>query len=194
MGSKSRLHFLLNDLQSPINIGQCLRAAETYGIDLHIHDPRKITADADMLRTISDFSCGAWERRAFRGVNGAAAFLRSHPGRVVATCLCPTAVRLPAFRFEPDDMVVFGNEYDGLGPDILDLADEKLYVPMPAACLPKPRSGKPIDPSRTHGVQRNGLPNLNVAVTAGIIAYAHACWAEDAVHARRPSMREPALS
>jgi tRNA (cytidine/uridine-2'-O-)-methyltransferase len=173
--NEMRLGFLLNDLQSPINIGQCLRTAETYGIDVYLHDPRGVSSDACKLRTIADFSCGALDRRAFRTVRALESFLCNRPGRVVATSLCADAVRLPDFRFEADDLIVFGNEYDGLGAEVLSIADRKIYVPMPDACLPKPRSRSPIDPLRRHEVNQNGVPNLNVGVTAGIVAYAHAC-------------------
>lgn len=171
----ARLSFLLNDIQSPINIGQCLRTAETYGIDVYFHDPRCIATDPAKLRTIGDFSCGALERRAFRSVASLGTFLCSHSGRVVATTLCPDAVRLPEFHFEPGDLIVLGNEYDGVDSDVIGMADCKVYVPMPPGCLPKLRSSSPIDPMRHHAVKQNGVPNLNVSVTAGIVAYAHAC-------------------
>jgi len=184
MRARPRIGFLLNDLQSPINIGQCLRIAETYGIDLHVNDPRKITADAKNSQTISDFSCGAWDRRAWRALDGAEGFMRTYgKGRLVATCLRPEAVRLPEFQFRPNDLIIFGNEYDGLETHLLELADEMVYIPLPNACLPKPRSWRPIDPNRFHEVSQNGVPNLSVAVSAGIVAYAYFCWLEKQSHA-----------
>jgi len=171
----ANLSFLLNDVQSPINIGQCLRTSETYGIDVYFHDPRGIAANPVNLRTIEDFSCGALERRGYRCVASLGTFLCSHPGRVVATTLCPDALRLPEFHFEPGDLIVLGNEYDGVGAEVIRMADCKVYVPMPPGCLPKLRSRRPIDPNRPHAVKQNGVPNLNVSVTAGIVAYAHAC-------------------
>lgn len=173
-----KIAFLLDDLQSPINIGQCARTAEVYGIELFIDDPRRITSDPRGVATISDFSCGAWQRRAFKAVGGAAAFVRGYAqGRVVATCVSADAAPLPGFEFRPHDLVVFGNEYDGLSAEVMAQADANLYVPMPDVWVPKPRSTRPIDPRRRPGVRRNGVPNLNVAVTAGIVAYAYSCWA-----------------
>jgi tRNA(Leu) C34 or U34 (ribose-2'-O)-methylase TrmL len=188
MRARPRIGYLLNDLQSPINIGQCARVAETYGIDLHVNDPRKITESAENSRTISDFSCGAWDRRGCNALDNAQAFMRSYgKGRLVATCLSPDAVRLPDFQFESNDLIIFGNEYDGLDTQLLELVDEMVYIPLQSACLPKPRSWHPIDPQRHHEVNQNGVPNLNVAITAGIVAYAYSCWLEMHSHAPSPT-------
>ena len=59
------LEFLLYGLQSPINIGMILRVAETYRFHVAIYDPFCLLDHPDKLRTISDFSCGAFPDRAF---------------------------------------------------------------------------------------------------------------------------------
>lgn len=181
---RPRLRFLLDDLQSPVNIGQCARIAEVYGIELCVADPRGITASEAARKTISDFSCGAWQRRAIRVVPSAERVALGHEGgRVVATCVEPGAVRLHDFEFAPDDLLVFGNEYDGVGAGVLAGAHAKVYIAMPPGHLPKQRSHSPIDPGRRQAVSQNGVPNLNVAVSAGIVAYAWSCWLERRGHA-----------
>lgn len=174
-----RVHFLLDDLQSPINIGKCSRIAEIFGTNLYIHDRRNLTADSEALKTISDFACGAWQRRKSHILKDVRSFMSNHKeGRLIATCLEKDAIRLHDFEFANDDLIMFGNEYDGLSADLIERADAKIYIPMPKMRLPKPCSHWPIDPSRSSAVNQNGIPNLNVAVAAGIVGYAFSCWLE----------------
>lgn len=179
-----RIHFLLDNLQSPINIGQCARVAEIYGMDLYIRDQRNLLKNLETLQTVSDFSCGAWQRKKAQILESTGDTLRK-TGRVIATCLQEDAVRLHDFEFENNDLIMFGNEYDGLEPDLIARADAKVYIQMPQIYLPKPFSRKPIDPSRSSEVNQNGIPNLNVAVAAGIVAYAFFCW-RDRIWSKEP--------
>ena len=177
--SAPHIHFLLDDLQSPINIGKCARIAEIYGMELYIHDPRNLTADPNALQTISDFACGAWQRRTNHIHDNIQSLVGNYKkGRLIATCLDKDAIPLQDFEFKADDLIMLGNEYDGLPAELIDGADAKVYIPMPQTHLPKFRSYSPIDPSRIAAVNQNGNPNLNVAVSAGIIGYAFSCWLE----------------
>jgi tRNA G18 (ribose-2'-O)-methylase SpoU len=181
---RPHVHFLLNDLQSPINIGKCARVAETFAMGLYIHDRRNLTGNSEVMKTVADFACGAWERRPKNVFSDIRTFLKSYKkGRLVATCLHKDAVRLHEFEFAEDDLIMFGNEYDGLSSDLIASADARIYIPMPKNYLPKPCSHSPIDPSRCHEVNQNGIPNLNVAVAAGIVGYAFSCWLEKNRHA-----------
>jgi tRNA G18 (ribose-2'-O)-methylase SpoU len=86
---------------------------------------------------------------------------------------------LPDYRFQRADVCALGNEYDGLPDEMLARADVVLNVPMPQIWTPKPKSFNPIDATRTKAVARDGQPNLNVAMSAGIICYAaFVCWLE----------------
>jgi tRNA G18 (ribose-2'-O)-methylase SpoU len=161
----------LHDLQSPINIGLILRAGEQFQIDVAMCDARGILKNKSKLLTISDFSCGALDRRPPRIVSSMAAFRKKKSGRMIAACLDKNAKILRNFVFEPNDVILFGNEYDGLSREIIVAADAKLYIPLPPGAVPKPRSYSPIDPKRVAAVGRNGLPNLNVAMAATIIGY-----------------------
>lgn len=174
-----RIHFLLDNLQSPINIGKCARVAEIFGMGLYIHDPRNVVGKPDAFRTITDFACGAWERRASHMVNDVTDFVGNYrKGRVIATCLDTDAIRLHDFEFAEGDLIMLGNEYDGLPSGLIESADAKIYIPMPKLYLPKPCSHWPIDPARSTAANQNGVPNLNVAVAAGIVGYEFSCWLE----------------
>lgn len=184
-------HFLLDDLQSPINIGKCARVAEAFGMDLYIHDPRKIIGNSEALQTIDDFSCGAWKRRKNLILDDIHSFIKTYKkGRLIATCLQEDAVRLHDFEFAENDLVIFGNEYNGLSREVVESADAKVYIALPKAYLPKPDTPRAIDSSHAM-VNQNGVPCLNVAVAAGIVAYAFSCWLEKNRHER--NLREAGM-
>lgn len=166
------LEFLLYGLQSPTNIGMILRVAETYRFRVSIYDPFGVLNYPDKLRTITDFSCGALRRRGFRDLADDAAIAPILRGRrLIATSIVPTSCALPDFGFCRGDIFALGNEYDGLPAPLLSRADAVLHIPMPAGFSPKPKALQPIDPDRTTPVARDGQPNLNVAMTAGILCY-----------------------
>jgi tRNA(Leu) C34 or U34 (ribose-2'-O)-methylase TrmL len=153
-------------------LGQILRLAETLQIGLEIFDPRDLLGNTENYKTVSDFSCGAFDRLVRTRLldrHGLDSSLNN--GRLIATCVGKDAVSLPEFRFADNDVVLFGNEYDGLPEEILKRAPVKLYVPLPPAILGKPRSYMPIDPSK-HKVENEGIPNLSVSATCAIVAYA----------------------
>ncbi len=168
-----QLELLLYGLQSPINIGMILRVAETYGFRVSIYDERRVLDDSAKLATISDFACGAMTRWGFHVIKDNEALTGMFRGRrLIATSIERTAVSLVHHRFESGDVYVLGNEYDGLSDDFLRQADLLLTIPMPQVWTPKPKSLNPIDPTRNKAVARDGQPNLNVAICAGIICYA----------------------
>ncbi len=179
MTAQLQIHFLLDDLQSPINIGKVARVAEIFQMGLYIHDAHKILQKQNNTAIISDFACGAWERRVYKEVPDIQLFTSNYKqGRVVATCLREDSVRLHDFKFEHNDIIIFGNEYDGVRNEIIDNASARLYIAMPKFILPKPKSNSPIDPSRDYEVNQNGVPSLNVAVAAGIVGYEYYCYLE----------------
>lgn len=169
---RPRLCLALWRVQSPINLGMILRVAETYEVDVAVCGASDITAHPDRLQTVRDFACGALERR---GLAEHATFeaLVASAGtrRIFATTIDPNATALFDHRFQPDDIVLLGNEYDGLPPEIVRAAAGLLHIPMADVRVPKPRSSRPIDASRTEPVLHDGMANLNVAIAAGIICY-----------------------
>jgi len=156
------------DIQSPINFGMLLRVAETYRVPVAAYG-----RDHSQSTTTRDFACGALERVGFRKLDSLSHLQTwKTPGRLIATSIESGAQSLLDFRFSPGDVVVLGNEYDGLPAEIADRADDRLIIPMAEVWTPKPVSESPIDPARTAPVARDGRPNLNVAMAGGIICYA----------------------
>lgn len=182
------LEFLLYGLQSPINIGMILRVAETYQFRTSIYDQFRVLDNPEQFSTIKDFACGAVSRLGFNVLADEAALAQALQGRrLVATSIVPTGCVLPDYKFCRGDLFALGNEYDGLPDAILSRAASVLHIPMPAGWTPKPGAQRPIDPSRTAPVARDGQPNLNVAMTAGILCYA----AYVSALARVPLMESP---
>jgi tRNA G18 (ribose-2'-O)-methylase SpoU len=167
------MRFLLHGLQSPINIGMSLRVAETFGFGVIIRDLHHVFADPARAQTIADFACGALERCAPALVTDEGLRDTLAEGCLLATTIEPGATQLPDFTVsDPNRLIVaLGNEYDGLPPDLMQQADALITIPMPKGFYPKPRSANPIDPSRLDPPAQEGHPSLNVAVSAGIIAY-----------------------
>jgi tRNA G18 (ribose-2'-O)-methylase SpoU len=183
-----RLELLLYGLQSPINIGMILRVAEAYQFRVSILDPGGVLDDPQKFQTIKEFACGAVGRRDFRRLERASSLAEiRHGRRVVATLIDPKALTPAECGFQADDLIVLGNEYDGLPSDVVAAADVCLHVPMAPVWMPKEPSHNPIDPTRRAPVARDGQPSLNVAVTAGIVCYsAYSTWlAENAIGRRR---------
>lgn len=171
-GQEANMLFLY-DIQSPINIGMILRVGEQFQIPVAIYDKRNIMKDENKVKWISDFSCGAINRTQPEYTESFNAFQQKHRGRIIATCFNKTTVPLQNFKFKEDDIILFGNEYDGLPKDLIENADAGLYIPLPPGFFPKPRSFSPIDPSRDAAVSQNGVPNLNVSMSTAIIRYVY---------------------
>jgi len=169
----SGMRLLLWEIQSPINFGMLLRVAETYRVPVGALGSNRVFGDAGHNAIVSDFACGALTRRGFTALaDPAAADAWRGGARLVATSIDRDAVALSEFRFQPGDVVVLGNEYDGLPDEVVAAADQKIVIPMAQVWTPKPRSVSPIDPARVAPVTRDGEPNLNVAVAGAIICYA----------------------
>jgi tRNA G18 (ribose-2'-O)-methylase SpoU len=181
--SELGLELLLFSVQSPTNIGLIMRVAEAYCFTVSIFDPHRVLGDPEKLKTIEDFACGSLPRRSFVLLSDQAAVERRRAGRrLIVTSILPGACSLPTFRFQAGDIIALGNEYDGLPDELSRKADLKLHIPMPKTWIPKPASWYPIDPTR-NAVAHEGTPNLNVAMSAGIICYsAYTSWT--ALHQR----------
>lgn len=172
------LELLLFAVQSPTNIGLIMRVAEAYCFTVSIFDPNRVLQDREKIKTIEDFACGGLPRRSFVLLEDKAAIERRRAGRrLIVTSIFPGVSSLPMARFQAGDIIALGNEYDGLPDELLREADLKLHIPMPETWIPKPVSWYPIDPTRTNPVLHDGRPNLNVAMSAGIVCYsAYTSW------------------
>ncbi|WP_315761175.1 tRNA (cytidine(34)-2'-O)-methyltransferase [Sphingomonas sp. Y38-1Y] len=125
------------------NVGTILRTAACLGLSVDLIEPMGFPFGARALaRSGMDYAAAAEVRRHADW----AAFLSASVGRIV---LATTrgAIPLPAARFEPDDILLFGSEGAGVPAEVHDRADLRVFIPM-----------------------RPGMRSLNVAVSTGIVA------------------------
>jgi tRNA G18 (ribose-2'-O)-methylase SpoU len=81
-------------------------------------------------RELRVVSAGAFEKVRWQRVDDADTFLASHDGRVVATVLDHSALRLDEHCFHATDLIVFGSERSGLPADVAARCDVKVTIPV----------------------------------------------------------------
>ena len=110
------------------------RTLEALGIRrCHVYDPNRLIRaryGKSRTRRLNKVSAGAFFRVTFERVEEPGKFLRSQPGRKVATLPDPSATSLAGFSFLPDDVVVCGSEGSGISPEVLTLCDEHVTIPQ----------------------------------------------------------------
>jgi len=131
-----------------------IRTAEFYGFkEVYIYDkydllkePESKKERANMKHMGRVWTAGALEHITIHKVEDDCNFLSASPRRKIATLLDKSASPLHSFHFQKDDMVIFGNERDGIPDYLLEHIDLSVYLPQ------------------------IGVTNcLNVAVTFGIV-------------------------
>lgn len=136
----------------PQNVGACIRLSACFGAELHVIGPTAFPLnDRALKRAALDY--GPLGHMTVH--EGWEAFLAHRaPGRLV---LFTTrgATPLDAFRFQPDDVLLFGSEPSGAPEHVHAAADARVVIPIAP-----------------------GARSLNLAVSAGI-----ACWAARAQQA-----------
>lgn len=118
---------------------------------IHVFDPWRLIRDRygkARSRQMRDISGGAFEKIEWIRVDEPSAFFRQFSARVVATVAETSATPLTEFVFQPDDLVVFGGESQGLPPEVVERAGARVTIPS---------SGE--------------TQSLNVAVALGIVAF-----------------------
>jgi len=94
----------------PQNTGAVMRTAACLGTALHIIEPCGfVLSDARMRRSGMDYLDRLEMRR--------------HAS-------CAAATRLPDFRFQPGDMLLFGRESAGVPDDVHAAADARVRIPL----------------------------------------------------------------
>lgn len=164
------------NVQSPINLGQSMRACEMFHIWMAVHDGYKILEDEDKLKTLNDFSTGASSRLKDYSIGDFENYenARRKQGRFIVNYFDEDAVEVDHFEFKDHDTILIGNEYDDLDPKIIERADAKVYIPLAPGYTPKAKSFSPIDPTRENSDnedEQGGMPSLNVSQKTTILAY-----------------------
>jgi tRNA (cytidine/uridine-2'-O-)-methyltransferase len=129
----------------PQNVGACIRLSACFGVELHVIEPTGFRLDdRAMKRAALDYGpLGHMVRHADWD-----AFQRDRGAGRLVLFTTKGAEPLTDFRFEADDVLLFGSEPSGAPDHVHAAADARVLIPL-----------KP------------GARSLNLAVSAGI-----ACW------------------
>jgi len=129
----------------PQNVGACIRLSACFGVELHVIEPTGFRLDdRAMKRAALDYGpLGHMVRHADWD-----AFQRDRGAGRLVLFTTKGAEPLADFRFEADDVLLFGSEPSGAPDHVHAAADARVLIPL-----------KP------------GARSLNLAVSAGI-----ACW------------------
>jgi len=139
------------------NLSSMIRSAEFYGLNtVYIWDSNNLLlpptqskkARAEMAHMAKVWTAGAIEFVDIVKLEDLNAFLSNYKGRKIATLVDEQTQHLNAFQFQEDDLLILGNEKDGLPEEILPLIDHSIYIPA-----------------------LGNTPCLNVAVTFGIVLH-----------------------
>ncbi|MFT5834767.1 MAG: tRNA G18 (ribose-2'-O)-methylase SpoU [Cognaticolwellia sp.] len=138
------------------NLSSMIRSAEFYGFKrIYIYDkndlikpPTNKKGRANMAHMAKVWTAGAIDHIEIIRVENPLEFLTNYEGRKIGTIVNESTKHLNDFKFEREDLLIFGSEKDGLPEDIIELINEGVYIPQV------------------------GYTNcLNVAVTFGIVVH-----------------------
>lgn len=110
------------------NVSAVMRSAEALGYQsLHVAETQdnfkianRVTQGADKWLDVCRWAT----------TRGCVAWLRAHGYRVIAMCM-DGARPIAEIEFETPAALCFGSERDGVSPELLELADERVVIPMP---------------------------------------------------------------
>ena len=146
-GPANGLILMLSDVQDPGNVGAAIRAADACGVTGVLCGIR--TADAFGWKALRGSMGSAFRVPVVTGTPLDAAVTDAQARGITVYAAVPRGGRaLPACDLRLPAAVVLGGEGPGLPQDLLELADERLSIPM-----------------------RPPVESLNVATAAALVAY-----------------------
>lgn len=132
-GRTSHLQVILEDIFQPHNASAVMRSCECFGIQhLHVIEERyPFSVNRDVAMGSSKWI----HLHRYHSTEGGNAdrclrTLREKGFRIVATTLAEGSIPLHALPVETPLAICFGTEEDGLSPDLMEAADERVHIPM----------------------------------------------------------------
>jgi tRNA (cytidine/uridine-2'-O-)-methyltransferase len=121
------MHLALFSPAIPQNVGSCIRLSACFGVGLHVIEPVTFTFDdTAMKRAALDYGPlthmtrhADWD-----------AFQRDRPKGRLVLFTTRGATPLSAFAFQPDDVLLFGNENTGVPEHVHAAADARVVIPL----------------------------------------------------------------
>ncbi len=121
------------------NLSNMIRTAEFYGVrSVYLYDknnllkpPKNKVSKAEMEHMAKVWTAGAIEFIDIIQLNtqkDVISFLEEYNGRTIATVVDSLAIPLQDFIFKKEDLLIMGNEKEGLPSNIISLCNQKLYI------------------------------------------------------------------
>ncbi len=135
----------LDGVSDPGNVGTIMRSALAFNLkDLmfgrdtaSVYNPKTISASQGALFNVNIHQSTIDDLRK----------MKQSGYRLIGTLIDPNAKQVPNYRYPDQCVVIFGSEGQGIRQEIIDLLDERLYIPI------------------------QNIDSLNVAMAATIIIY-----------------------
>jgi len=143
----TQLGLVLESIQDPGNLGAVIRSSVAVGIDgLLVSSDSVDLTHPKILRA----TAGQWFRCPMRSVSDLAPEIRAlqNQGLKAIATLPNAKLTYWDYDFTQPSLILLGNEGNGLSPELIDLADEAVSVPL-----------------------SNHVESLNLAVTAALLLY-----------------------
>jgi tRNA (guanosine-2'-O-)-methyltransferase len=122
------LTLLLEDIYDPHNVAACMRSAEGLGLQ-EVHVISKSGAFRPHPKVVQ--GGGKWlEISGYQSATEAIGALKARGFAIYAGALREDAVPIQSLDFRGKAVLAFGNEHDGLSPELLALADRVFFIPM----------------------------------------------------------------
>ena len=120
----------------PGNLGNVVRTAQGYEVhDFHIYDPNWSESNKpEFMERAITVSAGAWikvQPKFIANESELERFMENYNGKKIATvCNGKNATWLYHLRCEPNDLIMLGNEKEGLPKEIIEAADLRITIPI----------------------------------------------------------------
>ena len=127
---------LLHSPEYRPNLSSMIRTAEFYGLkEIYIYDyhqilkaPENKKGKADMNHLAKVWTAGAVDHITIHIIENDIEFITQYPSRTIATALALNTTDIHQFKFENEDLLIMGNEKEGLPEEILSLVDNTLMI------------------------------------------------------------------
>lgn len=126
---KEARYLILDTIQDPGNVGTILRSAAAFGINgVILADCADVTSPKTVRASMGAvFRCPVYTTRDLPGV---IAQLKDNDHRVLGAALGENTMVLGKAKLQQNDVIIIGNEGHGIRPEVLEICDETIRIPM----------------------------------------------------------------
>jgi 23S rRNA (guanosine2251-2'-O)-methyltransferase len=127
---KNSLHIILDNIRSAFNVGAIFRTSDASGVEKlwltgitpyppHNRIPKTALGSTETVN---------WEYQ--KGLNIVIESLKNNGCTIIGAELSDKAITYTDYKFPEKSAIIFGNEINGISPEILDKCDAVVQIPM----------------------------------------------------------------